>query len=74
MPVEPAHGVHGGRLHAADPVAREWTVAVVSPQACATLSAAEPGDAADGVYDYVITHDRALAASAAAALIARIGT
>jgi len=73
MPAEPAEGVHGGRLHAADPVAREWTVAVVSPQACATLSAAEPEDAAGGLYDYVITHDRALASSAAAALLARIG-
>jgi hypothetical protein len=74
MPAEPADGVQGGRLHAADPVAREWTVAVVSPQACATLSAAEPEDAAEGLYDYVITHNRTLAASAAAALIARIGT
>jgi EAL domain-containing protein (putative c-di-GMP-specific phosphodiesterase class I) len=74
MPAEPADGVHGGPLHAADPVAREWTVAVVSPQACATLSAAAPDDDGVGEYDYVITHDRALAASAAAALIARIGT
>jgi hypothetical protein len=74
MPAEPADGVRGGRLHAADPVAREWTVAVVSPQACATLSAAQPDEGAGGQYDYVITHDRALAASAAAALIARIGT
>jgi EAL domain-containing protein (putative c-di-GMP-specific phosphodiesterase class I) len=74
MPAEPADGVQGGRLHAADPVAREWTVAVVSPQACATLSAAEREDAGEGFYDYVITHNRTLAASAAAALIARIGT
>jgi hypothetical protein len=74
MAAEPADGVRGGRLHAADPIAREWTVAVVSPQACATVSAAAREDAAAGSYDYVITHDRALAASAAAALIARIGT
>ena len=74
MPAEPAEGVRGGRLHAADPVAREWTVAVVSPQACATLSASAPDDAGEGEYDYVITHDRALAVSSAAALIARIGT
>ena len=73
MPAEPAAGVHGGRLHAADPVAREWTVAVVSPQACGTLCASAPDDAEAGEYDYVITHDRALAASAAAALMARIG-
>jgi EAL domain-containing protein (putative c-di-GMP-specific phosphodiesterase class I) len=73
MPAEPADGVRGGRLHVADPVAREWTVAVVSPHACATLSASAPEEG-EGEYDYVLTHDRALASSAAAALMARIGT
>jgi EAL domain-containing protein (putative c-di-GMP-specific phosphodiesterase class I) len=71
MPDEPAAGVHGGRLHAGDPVAREWTVAVVSAHASAALSACDPG-MGDGQYDYVLTHDRELAAAATAALMARI--
>jgi EAL domain-containing protein (putative c-di-GMP-specific phosphodiesterase class I) len=71
MPAEPADGVHGGRLHAGDPLAREWTVAVVSAHASAALSACDPGTG-DGQYDYVLTHDRELAAAATAALMARI--
>jgi EAL domain-containing protein (putative c-di-GMP-specific phosphodiesterase class I) len=71
MPAEPAAGVHGGRLHAGDPLAHEWTVAVVSAHASAALTARDPG-AEDGHYDYVLTHDRALAAAATAALMARI--
>jgi EAL domain-containing protein (putative c-di-GMP-specific phosphodiesterase class I) len=70
MPDEPADGVHGGRVHAGDPLAREWTVAIVSANASAALSACGPG--ADGEYDYVLTHDRELAAAATAALMARI--
>jgi EAL domain-containing protein (putative c-di-GMP-specific phosphodiesterase class I) len=70
LAAEPAEGVHGGRLHPSDPLAREWTVAVVSAHASAALSASDPD--ADGRYDYVLTHDRALAAAATAALLARI--
>jgi EAL domain-containing protein (putative c-di-GMP-specific phosphodiesterase class I) len=73
MPEEPAAGVRGGRLHAADPLAREWTVSMVSPHASATLTASDPGTA-DGSYDYVLTHDRELAAAATASLMARIAT
>jgi EAL domain-containing protein (putative c-di-GMP-specific phosphodiesterase class I) len=69
MAPEPAPGVHGGRLHASDPLAREWTVALVSAHASAALSAHDPGT---GEYEYVLTHDRALAAAATAALMARI--
>jgi len=71
MPEEPAAGVRGGRLHASDPLAREWTVALVSPHASAALTASDPGSG-DGRYDYALTHDRELAAAAAAALMARI--
>ena len=71
MPEEPAAGVRGGRLHASDPLAREWTVAIVSPQTSAALTASDPGTG-DGRYDYALTHDRELAAAAAAALMARI--
>jgi EAL domain-containing protein (putative c-di-GMP-specific phosphodiesterase class I) len=70
MSAEPADGVHGGRLHAGDPLAREWTVAVVSANASAALSAYGPNS--DGEYDYVLTHDAELAAAATAALMARI--
>jgi EAL domain-containing protein (putative c-di-GMP-specific phosphodiesterase class I) len=73
MPEEPATGVRGGRIHAADPLAREWTVAVVSPHASATLTASDPGTG-DGRYDYALTHDRELAAAATSALMARIAT
>jgi EAL domain-containing protein (putative c-di-GMP-specific phosphodiesterase class I) len=73
MAVEPAAGVRGGRLHAADPLAREWTVAVVSPHASAAMTASDRG-AGDGSYDYALTHDRELAAAATAALMARITT
>jgi EAL domain-containing protein (putative c-di-GMP-specific phosphodiesterase class I) len=71
MAPEPAAGVHGGRVHAGDPLAREWTVSVVSPQASATLTASDPGTGG-GSYDYVLTHDRELAGAATAALMARI--
>jgi hypothetical protein len=71
MPGEPADGVRGGQVHAADPLAREWTVAVVSPHQSAVMSACER-DAGDGGYDYVLTHDRERAAAVAAALMARI--
>jgi EAL domain-containing protein (putative c-di-GMP-specific phosphodiesterase class I) len=71
MAPEPAAGVHGGRLHAGDPLAREWTVSVVSPHASATLTASDPGTG-DDTYDYVLTHDRELAGAATAALMARI--
>jgi EAL domain-containing protein (putative c-di-GMP-specific phosphodiesterase class I) len=71
MAPEPARGVHGGRLHAGDPLAREWTVAVVSAGASVALSACELGSGGEE-YEYVLTHDRALAAAATAALLARI--
>jgi EAL domain-containing protein (putative c-di-GMP-specific phosphodiesterase class I) len=71
MAPEPAHGVRGGQLHAADPLAREWTVAVVSPHVSAALSAYDVDDGA-GHYDYVLTHDRDRAVAAATALMARI--
>ena len=71
MAPEPVAGVHGGRLHAGDPLAREWTVSVVSPHASATLTASDPGTG-DDTYDYVLTHDRELGGAATAALMARI--
>jgi EAL domain-containing protein (putative c-di-GMP-specific phosphodiesterase class I) len=72
MPPEPADGVRGGALAPEDPIAREWTVAVVSPHVSAALTASglENGDSGD--YDYVLTHDRELAVSVAAALMSRI--
>lgn len=69
MEAEPAPGVRGGPLHPADPLAREWATAVVSPQLAATLCAYDHGD---DVFEFVLTHDRDLAVAAAAALMARI--
>jgi EAL domain-containing protein (putative c-di-GMP-specific phosphodiesterase class I) len=74
MSAEPAAGVRGGTLHASDPLAREWTVAVVSPHVSAALSAYDLGARPGGEprYDYVLTHDRELVVAAAASLMARI--
>jgi EAL domain-containing protein (putative c-di-GMP-specific phosphodiesterase class I) len=73
MPVEPARGVRGAPLLPTDPLAREWTVAVVSPHISAALTAYDLDDDA-GRYEYVLTHDRELAVVAAAVLMARIAT
>lgn len=70
MAPEPAPGVRGGSLTAVDPLAREWSVVVVSPHLCGALSAHEAGDGES--YDYVLTHDRDLAVAAAASLMARV--
>jgi EAL domain-containing protein (putative c-di-GMP-specific phosphodiesterase class I) len=72
MPPEPADGVRGGALLPDDPIAREWTVAVVSPHVSAALTACGLASSRNGEYDYVLTHDRELAVSVAAALMARI--
>jgi EAL domain-containing protein (putative c-di-GMP-specific phosphodiesterase class I) len=71
MPDEPAHGVRGAPLRPGDPLAREWTVAVVSPHVSAALTAYDVEDD-EGRYDYVLTHDRDLSVAAATALMARI--
>jgi EAL domain-containing protein (putative c-di-GMP-specific phosphodiesterase class I) len=71
---EPAPGMRGGRLHPADPLAREWTVAVVSPHAAAAMTAHPvAGEDDDDTFEFVLTHDRDLAVGCAAALMARIG-
>ncbi|MEA2284374.1 MAG: hypothetical protein QOJ21_417 [Solirubrobacteraceae bacterium] len=70
MPPEPIDGVRGGALPPDDPIAREWTVAVVSPHVSAALTASSLRRSRD--YDYVLTHDRELAVSVAAALMSRI--
>ncbi|MDP9346599.1 MAG: hypothetical protein M3P44_12945, partial [Actinomycetota bacterium] len=71
MAAEPAPGVRGGALHPADPLAREWATAVVSPQLAATLCAYDHGG---DDYEFVLTHDRELAVGAAASLMARIAS
>jgi EAL domain-containing protein (putative c-di-GMP-specific phosphodiesterase class I) len=73
MPAEPARGVRGAAVRAGDPLAREWAVALVSPHVSAALTAYDLDDGA-GRYDYVLTHDRALAVGAATALMARIAS
>ncbi|MEA2288510.1 MAG: hypothetical protein QOD55_507 [Solirubrobacteraceae bacterium] len=74
MPLEPADGVRGGRLQAGDPLAREWTVAVVSPHMAAALAAYDVGRPGHSSYDYVLTHDRDVSVAVVAALMARISS
>ena len=69
MPADPVPGVRGGLLHPADPLSREWSVAVVSPHHAAALCAADEGG---GEFEFVLTHDRELAVAAAASLMTRI--
>ena len=60
---------------AGDPLAREWTVSVVAPHFAAALVAHERPDSPEGaepIYDYILTYDRGLATSVAAALTARV--
>jgi EAL domain-containing protein (putative c-di-GMP-specific phosphodiesterase class I) len=73
---EPAPGVRGGHVHPADPLANEYAVAVVTPHVCGLLSAYELGtdDEGERWYEFVLTHDRAVAVTGAAALMARIGS
>ncbi len=75
LPPEPAPGVHGGSVAPGDPVAGEWTVAVVAPHFAAALVAHErrdPGPDGELLYDYVLTYERETAIAVAAALTARV--
>ncbi len=75
LPVEPAPGVHGADIVPGDPLGSEWTIAVVGPHFAAALVAHERREHdGDGqpLFDYVLTYDRGLATSVAAALTARV--
>jgi DICT domain-containing protein len=74
MATEPAPGVRGGHVHATDPLAHEWTVAVVSPMFAVALTGYDLGEdePPDRRFEFVLTYDRGLAVGAAACLMARI--
>ena len=72
---EPAPGVHGAALDAADPLVGEWTVVVVGATYAGALIARDVGDHGpdlDRRYDFVVTHDRDTVLSAARSLLTRI--
>lgn len=72
----PAPGVRGGSYDAADPLTREWTVAVISPHFSAAMLGIDLGD--EGVPDlarrfsFCLTYDRELVAQSAAVLMQQI--
>lgn len=81
MPPTPVDGVRGADLHVDDPLRAEWDVVVLSPHFAAALIArdlssvsdtAEGPVAQDRLFQFVFTHDRAVAAAAAANLMARV--
>jgi DICT domain-containing protein len=74
MPSEPVPGVRGARIHAADPLRREWTVAIVSPHFAGALAAHDLGRGApaDRRFEFLLTYDRDRAVAAASALMARV--
>ena len=71
---EPAPGVRGGRLSAADRLVGERSIAVVTPRFATVLAAHDlgPEEPTETRLSYVLARDRDLATHAAAALISRI--
>lgn len=75
LPAHPAPGVLGGDLALDDPVTGEWDIAVVGPHFAAVLAARDLGDTgpqAQRRFEYVLSHDRALALRAARTLLRRL--
>ncbi|WP_203828401.1 sensor domain-containing phosphodiesterase [Actinoplanes palleronii] len=72
---EPAPGVRGAHLPAADNLRDEWNVIVVGPHRAAALVARDLGDTgpeADRLFDFALTHDRRLVVAAARAMLHRL--
>ncbi|MEV4641018.1 EAL domain-containing protein [Actinoplanes sp. NPDC049548] len=72
LPEEPAPGVRGAALHAADPLRGEWNVIVVGPHRAAALVARDLGDAgpeAGRRFTFATTYDRELVVAAARSLL-----
>lgn len=72
---EPAAGVRGTDIRPSDKLAGEWSVVVIGAHYAAALVALDRGDTGperDRRFDYVLTHDRALAIAAAASLLRRV--
>jgi EAL domain-containing protein (putative c-di-GMP-specific phosphodiesterase class I) len=68
----PAPGIRGAHLDAADPLRGEWNVIVVGPHQAAALVARDLGDTGperERRFDFAVTHDRDLVVQAARALL-----
>lgn len=78
MSAQPAPGVQGAALAAADDLAREWTVVVLGAHEAVALIArvrpASSGDGDDTWFDFAVTHDRARVTEAALLLLERLGS
>ena len=74
LATEPAPGVRGGRLSAADRLVGERSIAVVTPRFATVLAAHDlgPEEPPETRISYVLAPERDLATHAAAALISRI--
>jgi hypothetical protein len=76
LPAEPARGVRGAALAAADALAGEWDVVVIAPHFAAAFVARDLGDTPDEDmarrFDFCLTYDRDLAIEAARGLLARV--
>ena len=72
---EPAPGVHGAALPAADALRGEWDVVVLGPHFAGAFAARDLGDKgheADRRFEYIVTHDRDLVVEAATKLMLKI--
>jgi EAL domain-containing protein (putative c-di-GMP-specific phosphodiesterase class I) len=72
---EPAPGVRGAALHADDPLAREWDVAVISPHFAGALVGLDLGDGGpddERRFRYALTYERERVIAAAHAMMSRI--
>ena len=77
VPDSPVPGVSGASLHPDDPLTQEWSIAVVGPHFAGAVLAKDLGDVgpdAERRFDYVVTYDRELVLTAAAALLRRVGS
>jgi EAL domain-containing protein (putative c-di-GMP-specific phosphodiesterase class I) len=75
LATEPAPGIRGVSLDAAEPLRGEWDVAVLGPHFAAAFVARDLGDAGtdfDRRFDFCMTHDRDLATTAARTMMRRI--
>ncbi|MEN0012529.1 MAG: EAL domain-containing protein, partial [Solirubrobacteraceae bacterium] len=75
VPDEPAPGVRGGSYSFDDPLAREWSVVVISPHFSAAMLACDLGDDVPDMqrrFSYCLTYDRPLVAQAARALMSSV--
>jgi EAL domain-containing protein (putative c-di-GMP-specific phosphodiesterase class I) len=75
MPRSPAPGVRGAALDTTDPLAGEWTVAVLGAHTSAALIARDLGDTGpdrDRQFEFVVSYDRTMVTAAAHSMAGRI--